>query len=970
MSPIGDSGPTDAEGGYQAAQTLQAPNAWRGATEAVSGFESFLQNTTRTLEENPAIKDNLTQGMGASIYQQEALQQGLGARTAPPDEGLLKPRPIIASDQANAVYGVPGYLRFNKPIAEEDAALENEMARRRQWNDTVMARTDPNVLADFGLNLVGAMTDPSTAMLMASPVGELAETAVFGERAAAGAADATQGVSKVGRLWNGVPQALGRSVVANAPYVAKDFALDYGTGHPDDFDMGQELANVAGFSVLHAGIHAGMNAMGWFGRGARPPLEPTQAAAGEGAINVPGEARPAAGAPEIAPGAEIRPGPLLPPAEAPTVPPGEPLIQSDHPAAPEAERAIAPTPSGPGRPVEVDRLSPDEQRAAHVLAVSRMANDEDVDVARLVNQAVDPGGVERLDEKAAQTSVDSWRPVPAEAEMGDRAITTRGREVPIKYGLVEMRDLVTSHTDDLARNGDYPGELQPRERERAGAHARNLQLEKELNPKLLMGDVNAAAGAPIVSPAGEVESGNGRTIALRRSAATGSPAYQRYVEELRAQGFAVDGMQQPVLVRMRTEPMTGAQRASLAHEMNADVTERMSAPEQAMADAQKMDPQTMAALGQAEDIGARRRFARTFIERVAPDQIGEMVDQHGHLSGAGERRIAAALVAKAYGDKDLVEALYDSAEMTLRGIGNALQTAAPAWAAMRASIERGETPAAFDLNPALVEAVMLVKGARDAGEGVSKYLTMRLVEQDMFTGDGVSQPTEALLRLFYRNEEFTQVRAADKVAAVLQDYARWAMLPEHQGGADIFGHEANADQAVAALRAAYAKDQLGWDGRAGIERAPGESAGGTAGAGGAAEGPGLRFREPGGEGGQPQDSLLHEQGGGGADQGGERTRGDGGEPERQRADDAAGGAAEPAVSGEPGREPAAEADAAVNPATAARVIAADPELERLQRDLDGIAALSGEPVKFDPKDDPATLAEAVRAVTVCLREEA
>ena len=521
MSPIGDAGPTDAQGGYQAAQTLQLPYGQRLATEATSGFEGFLQRSTQTLQENPALNQAVTAGAGMSIYQQEALQQGLGARQAPADEGLLKPRKVITSEQANEEYGVGGYLRFNQPVAEEDAALQNEMARRKQWNDTVMARTDPSALFDFGANLVGAMTDPTTAMLMASPVGEGLETAIFGERAAA-AADATQGVGKVGKLWNGVPVAVGRSVVANTPFVAKDFALDYGTGHGDDFDMGQELANVAGFSVLHGALHAGFNALGWF-KSPRAPLAPTEAAGGEGAITVPGEPRPPVEPPPGAPGAAIERGPSLEPAPAPTVDSSTPaLARLEGPPQAEPGRAIPDTPSGPSRPAEVDMLNPDEQRGAHVLAVSRAASDEPVDVARLVNQALDKPDLERLDEKAAQTDVESWRPIPEEARLGDRAITTRGREVPIKYGLIEMNDLVTSHGDDLERNGAYPAELQPRERERAGAHARNLQLEKELNPKLLMGDVNAAAGAPIVSPGGVVESGNGRTIALRRSAATGT----------------------------------------------------------------------------------------------------------------------------------------------------------------------------------------------------------------------------------------------------------------------------------------------------------------------------------------------------------------------------------------------------------------------------------------------------------------
>lgn len=1141
MSPIGDAPVTDAAGGYQAAQTLQLPSNWfgenwRGADEAVSGFQQFVQRGVQTLQENPAINQAVTAGAGQSLYQQEALGQGLsqlgGGRGQAPNEGLLGPRPVITSEQANEQYGVPGYLRFNQPLAEEDAALQNEMARRKQWTDTVMARTDSNALGDFGASLAGAMTDPTTALLMASPVGESLELGVFGERTAAAAADATQGMGKVGRLWTGVPESLGRAAVGNLPYVAKDALLDYGTGHGDDFDMGQELANVAGFSVLHAGLHLGANAMGWFGRA---PLAPTETAGGEGEVHVPGEPRPAAEPAPGAPADAIRPGPELPPAEAPTVEPGGPLLQGERPPPePEPGRPIPPTPSGPARPIEVDQLSPDEQRGAHVLAVSRMANDEPVDVARLVNQALDQGGdVTRLDERGAQTSVESWRPIEPEAGLGDVAITTRGREVPIKFGLVEMSDLVTSHTGDMEVNGQYPPELQPRERDRAGAQAKNLALEKEMHPKLMIGETHAAAGAPIVSPDGVVESGNGRTIALRRSATTGAtPLYERYVDELRAQGFPVDGMRQPVLVRMRTEPMSGAQRAGLAREMNADVTERMSAPEQAMADAQAMDPQTMAALA-GEGIAARRKFALTFIQRVAPDQINEMVDQAGHLSAAGERRIAAALVAKAYGDKDLVEALYDTAEDTLKGVGKAMQQAAPGWAAMRASIERGETPACFDLTPALVDTVMLIKGARDAKEGVSKFLTLRLAEQDMFTGEGaVSQVQEAFLRLFYRNEDFTQARAADKVASVLQDYADWAMLPEHQGG-DIFGNQADADQATAGLRTAYAKNELGWDERAGVQRPPGEppegAAGGTAGERGAAPGPVGGLLEPGGEGDQPDDGGLHEEGGGRADQGGGRARGDGGEPERERADDAAGGTAEPALPGEPGREPGAEAPAAIandfsgarpkfaehyadvsdvptgdladafglhavegeplhfeemtelqtarvralpdpektaliaerldqlsragvqvqqladdfrlsrwtgkawepagaggdldpelrrqaeelmaaewnkrgdrtltveefnrqageawdrhsatpepeapaeakiNPATADRVIAADPELARLQLDLQAIEHLSGEPVLFDdPKEDPKVLAEAVRAVTACLREE-
>ncbi len=70
-----------------------------------------------------------------------------------------------------------------------------------------------------------------------------------------------------------------------------------------------------------------------------------------------------------------------------------------------------------------------------------------------------------------------------------------------------------------------------------------------------------SGGAPIVSPDGVVESGNGRTIALRRSAQTGTEAWGRYQAELARQGIDTSGFDRPVLVRMRSEPMAGADRA-------------------------------------------------------------------------------------------------------------------------------------------------------------------------------------------------------------------------------------------------------------------------------------------------------------------------------------------------------------------------------------------------------------------------
>jgi hypothetical protein len=57
------------------------------------------------------------------------------------------------------------------------------------------------------------------------------------------------------------------------------------------------------------------------------------------------------------------------------------------------------------------------------------------------------------------------------------AVTTRGTEIPVRYRIVELGDLVTSHTDDLETQCRLSGRAAARSRERAGAQARNYQLE-------------------------------------------------------------------------------------------------------------------------------------------------------------------------------------------------------------------------------------------------------------------------------------------------------------------------------------------------------------------------------------------------------------------------------------------------------------------------------------------------------------
>ena len=118
----------------------------------------------------------------------------------------------------------------------------------------------------------------------------------------------------------------------------------------------------------------------------------------------------------------------------------------------------------------------------------------------------------------------------------------------MEYRVVEASDLVTSNDDAGNVNPAYPQSLQPRDRTRATSELQINDISANLNPRQVTEGPMTTDGAPIVSPEGVVESGNGRTLAIRRAYARNPEAAQRYRDHLASMGVDVSDMKQPVLV--------------------------------------------------------------------------------------------------------------------------------------------------------------------------------------------------------------------------------------------------------------------------------------------------------------------------------------------------------------------------------------------------------------------------------------
>lgn len=323
-------------------------------------------------------------------------------------------------------------------------------------------------------------------------------------------------------------------------------------------------------------------------------------------------------------------------------------------------------------------------------------------------------------------------------------VTERGLTAPVRFRLVEATDLITSHTNDLTANPAFPAELQPRDRARTASADQIARIENALRPELLGESVKASDGAPIIGPDAVVESGNARTIALRRAYESGKADGYRTWLTANAERFGltadqVAGMRRPVLVRERAGRID---RAEFARQANESTIAAMSPTEQARADAARITDLSGLHANEDGTINVQRSagFLRQFLQRaVSPTERGALLQADGRLSQAGQQRLRNAIFAKAYGDANLVAMLAESTDSNVRNVLAGLMRAAPDVARLRDLIDAGARHP-LDMAPDMVRAVQEFSKLRADGMTVEQFLA-----QGSLLDDGIPPELRALL---------------------------------------------------------------------------------------------------------------------------------------------------------------------------------------------------------------------------------
>jgi phage portal protein BeeE len=372
----------------------------------------------------------------------------------------------------------------------------------------------------------------------------------------------------------------------------------------------------------------------------------------------------------------------------------------------------------------------------------------------------------------------------------------------LRHRLIDMDEVQASNLASGAINPAYDPRLQPRDRSRAASQAQIDAVARGLNPDVVAMDFHRIdAGSPIVDAAGNVLSGNGRTLALQRAADLHPDRYAAYKETLKARAKElgidpadVDRLRRPLLVR---ELLGEDDPAAFAREANTSQTLRMSPLEQARVDAQVLRDRDVLRLGVKDDQGIdaalRDRdnapFVQAFLATVPDNERATLLTRNGDLNQMGLYRMKAALYSKVFpgeAGERMAESMLESLDPSLKNVQNGIAGALPAVARARALMASGDRDQELDLMDDMARAIDVLARIKDnpaltANTPADKLVQKYLAQGSLFDRELTPDQERLLVHID---------QIARRPTAVRDLLARYADLVEEStptGQGDMFG---------------------------------------------------------------------------------------------------------------------------------------------------------------------------------------
>ena len=333
---------------------------------------------------------------------------------------------------------------------------------------------------------------------------------------------------------------------------------------------------------------------------------------------------------------------------------------------------------------------------------------------------------------------------PTTSKSNTVAYTNDNQKIDMVFKVVSADDLVVSNELDGRVNNKYPQILQPRDRSRVASQNQIQQMAKDLNPERLGESTSVSEGAPIVGSDNVVESGNGRTLAIKLAYQNGSAeAYRNHIiNNAESYGIDVSNLpKNPILVRER---VTDVDRVEFVRKANESTISSMSATEQARVDAEKLTKDILNLLVANDDGNLRSPDNKDFISAVVNrvfknEDLNNVVNAEGNLSARGLERITNAIFYKAYGDVSLSVRLSESLDNDMKNATKVLLNIAPRVVSIKNDIQQGQLYN-FDFSTDVASAVRLFEKCRNDNKTIEDYAN----QQSLFEKEDAVEPLEHL----------------------------------------------------------------------------------------------------------------------------------------------------------------------------------------------------------------------------------
>lgn len=305
--------------------------------------------------------------------------------------------------------------------------------------------------------------------------------------------------------------------------------------------------------------------------------------------------------------------------------------------------------------------------------------------------------------------------------------------------VVPLDSLLASHDPgSFQAHPNYPPELQPRDRSREQLRAQVWRNAGSLNTgnEITHNYGLTSQGAPIVSADGTVEAGNGRAMSMRLARDQHNRAWKAYQDHIRQIAPGSDSMKDPVLVRVRREPMTMGERVDFAGRANGAGVAASSSVEQASQAASVLSPNV---INNLVDVGTSLRDALASPSNSAAMDRFLMSLPDNERAGIGGDRIKTltalehAVLGRLLGpnQNDILDRIIAQGDVGARIVGGIKRAAIPLLKALAATEQphTGVSPL-LDFRSTLGEALTLSQEYAEAPNKGNWLAQGRLIEPD------------------------------------------------------------------------------------------------------------------------------------------------------------------------------------------------------------------------------------------------